>query len=93
MRQANVLAALPKSAHPGALAAMREILNAEDADKARVAITAFESNCGAKFRRRSPRSSTTPRCCWSSTDYPAEHWIHLRTTNPIVIWSAPDECL
>ena len=20
-------------------------------------------------------------------DYPAEHWVHLRTTNPIVIWS------
>ena len=33
--------------------------------------------------RRSPRSSTTPTCCWSSTSTPAEHWIHLRTTNPI----------
>ena len=32
--------------------------------------------------RRSPRSSTTPTSCWTST-FPAEHWIHLRTTNPI----------
>jgi len=30
-----VLAALPKSAHPGALAAMREIYDAEGIDKAR----------------------------------------------------------
>jgi putative transposase len=41
-KQANVLAALPKSAHPGALVAMREIYNAEDIDKAQVAIKAFE---------------------------------------------------
>ena len=41
-KQANVLAALPKSAHPGALAALKEIYNAEDIDKARVAIKAFE---------------------------------------------------
>src|ERR1700692_595402 len=47
-KQANVLAALPKSAHPGALAAMREIYNAEDIDKAQVAIKAFEIDYGAK---------------------------------------------
>ena len=41
-KQANVFAALPKSAHPGALAAMREIYNAEDIDKAQVPIKAFE---------------------------------------------------
>jgi transposase-like protein len=48
-KQANVLAALPKSAHPGALAAMREIYNAEDIDKAQVAIKAFEIDYGAKY--------------------------------------------
>jgi putative transposase len=47
--QANVLAALPKSAHPGAIAAMREIYNAEDIDKAQVAIKAFEIDYGAKY--------------------------------------------
>jgi len=35
-KQANVLAALPKSAHPAAIAAMKEIYNAEDIDKAQV---------------------------------------------------------
>ena len=48
-KQANVLAALPKSAHPGALAALKEIYNAEDIDKARVVIKAFEIDYGAKY--------------------------------------------
>lgn len=48
-KQANVLAALPKSAHPGAIAAIREIVNAEDVDKAQVAIKAFEVDYGGKY--------------------------------------------
>src|SRR5215831_17112304 len=47
-KHANVLAALPKSVHPGATAAMKEIYNAEDIDKAQVAIKAFEIDYGAK---------------------------------------------
>jgi putative transposase len=39
-KSANVLAALPKSAHPGAIKAMQEIYNAEDIDHARVAVKA-----------------------------------------------------
>ena len=69
-KPANVLAALPKSVHPGALAAMREIYNAEDVDQAQLAIKAFEIDYGAKYPRPSPRSSTTPTCSWSSTSTP-----------------------
>ena len=47
--QANVLAALPKSAHPAALAAIKDICNAEDIDRAQVAVKAFEVDFGAKF--------------------------------------------
>jgi putative transposase len=47
--QANALAALPKSSHPGAITAMREIYNAEDIDKAEVAVKAFELEYGAKY--------------------------------------------
>jgi hypothetical protein len=43
-----VLAALPKSAQPDAVAAMREIYNAEDIDKAQIAIKAFEIDYGTK---------------------------------------------
>ena len=66
-RQANVLAALPKSAHSGALAAMREIYNAEDIDRAQPAIRAFEIDDDAKYPKRSPRSSTTPMSSRRST--------------------------
>jgi putative transposase len=65
-KQANTRAALPKSAHPGAQAAMKEIYNAEDADKARAAITVFGTRARSS-RRPWRRSSTTPTCCWSST--------------------------
>ena len=41
------------------------------------------TSTGRSGRRRWPRSSTTPTSCSSFFDFPAEHWIHLKTTNPI----------
>jgi transposase-like protein len=46
---ANVLGALPESAHPGAKKALAEIWNAEDKDHARTAVKKFGAACGAKF--------------------------------------------
>src|SRR6478609_7713430 len=82
-KQANVLAGLPKSAHPGALAAMREIYNAEDIDKAQVAIKAFEIDYGAKYPKAVAKIVDDADVLLEFYKYPAEHWIHLRTTNPI----------
>ena len=82
-KQANVLAALPKSAHPGALAAMREIFNAEDIDRAQVAIKAFEVDYGAKYPKAVAKIVDDAEVLLEFYRYPAEHWIHLRTTNPI----------
>jgi putative transposase len=82
-KQANALAALPKSAHPRALAAMKEIYNADDADKARAAITAFERDYGAKFPKAAAKTVDDADVLLEFYHYPAEHWIHLRTTNPI----------
>ena len=45
----SVLAALPKSAHPGAKAALAEIYNAVDRDHALQAVKAFEADYGAKW--------------------------------------------
>jgi transposase-like protein len=50
-KTANVLAALPRSAHPGAKKALAEIWGAEDKDHARAAVKAFEAAYGAKFRK------------------------------------------
>jgi transposase-like protein len=82
-KQANVLAGLPKSAHPAALAAIKEIYNAEDLDHARVAIKAFEVDYGAKYPKVVAKIVDDADVLLEFYRYPAEHWIHLRTTNPI----------
>lgn len=82
-KQANVLAALPKSAHPSALAAMKQIYSAEDIDKAQVAVKAFEVDFGAKYPKAVAKITDDLDTLLEFYKYPAEHWIHLRTTNPI----------
>jgi transposase-like protein len=80
---ANVLGALPKSAHPGAKKALAEIWNAEDKDHARKAVAAFEAAYGAKFPKAVGKVTDDAEELLAFYDFPAEHWIHLRTTNPI----------
>jgi putative transposase len=48
-RQANILSCLTKSAHPGAIATIRETYDSEDIDHAQVAIEAFEVDYGAEY--------------------------------------------
>jgi transposase-like protein len=79
----NVLAALPKSAHPSAKAALAEIWGAEDKTYALKAIAAFEADFGAKFPKAVARITDDLDTLLAFYDYPAEHWVHLRTTNPI----------
>jgi transposase-like protein len=80
---ANVLGALPKSAHPGAKKALAEIWNAEDRDHALDAVKAFSAAYGAKFPKAVAKVTGDLEELLGFYDYPAEHWIHLRTTNPI----------
>ena len=82
-KQANVLAALPKSAHPAALAAIKDIYNAEDIDKAQIAVKAFEVDFGAKYPKAVAKITDDLDTLLEFYKSPAEHWIHLRTTNPI----------
>jgi len=80
---ANVLAALPKSAHPGAKKALAEIWNAQDKDHAEAAARAFVAEYGTKWPKAAAKISDDLDVLLRFYDYPAEHWIHLRTTNPI----------
>jgi transposase-like protein len=80
---ANVLSALPKSAHPGAKKALAEIWNAEDREHARRAVAAFKLAYGAKFGKAVAKITGDLDELLAFYDYPAEHWVHLRTTNPI----------
>ena len=84
---ANVLAALPKSAHPGAKKALAEIWNAEDRTHALTAVKAFQAAYGAKFPKATAKITDDLDQLLAFYNYPAEHWVHLRTTNPIVILS------
>ena len=79
----NVLSALPKSAHPGAKKALAEIWNAEDKDHARAAAKAFAELYGAKWPKAVAKITDDLDELLAFYDYPAEHWVHLRTTNPI----------
>ena len=74
----NVLAALPKSAHPGAKAALAQIYNAEDRDHALQAVIAFEADYGAKWPKAVAKITERIDVLLAFYDYPAEHWIHLR---------------
>lgn len=80
---ANVLAALPKSAHPAAKKALAEIWNAEDRRHALEAVSRFTALYGAKFPKAAEKITDDVDELLAFYDYPAEHWIHLRTTNPI----------
>ena len=82
-KTANVLAALPKSAHPGAKKHLAEIWNAEDKTHALDAATAFEAAYGAKFPKATAKVAGELEVLLAFYDFPAEHWQHLRTTNPI----------
>jgi putative transposase len=80
---ANVVNALPKSAQPGAKAALAEIYNAEDREHAEQAVKAFECDYGAKWPKAVAKITDDLDVLLAFYDYPAEHWVHLRTTNPI----------
>ena len=66
----NVLAALPKSAHPGAKAALAEIYNAEDRDHALQAVKAFEADYGAKWPKAVAKITEHVDVLLAFYDYP-----------------------
>ena len=63
--------------------ALAEIWGAEDRDHARRGAAAFKLAYGAKFGKAVAKITDDLDQLLAFYDYPAEHWIHLRTTNPI----------
>ncbi|MEU0971385.1 IS256 family transposase [Streptomyces sp. NPDC005917] len=82
-KTANVLDSMPKSAQPGAKKAIQDVYNAEDRDHAEAAIETFAKLYGAKFPKAVKKITDDQEELLAFFDFPAEHWIHLRTTNPI----------
>src|SRR6266516_2856423 len=78
-----VLNALPKSAHASARRAVNGIIMAEDRGHAERAIEAFATDYGTKWPKAVAKVVDDQDVLLTFYDYPAEHWLHLRTTNPI----------
>ncbi|MDQ0846939.1 IS256 family transposase [Streptomyces sp. V1I6] len=82
-KTANVLNALPKSTQPGARKALQDIYNAEDREHAVKAVAAFDKTYGTKWPKAAKKITDDIDELLAFYDLPAEHWVHLRTTNPI----------
>jgi transposase-like protein len=80
---ANCLDALPKSLQPKAKAALHEIMNAEHKEAAEAAIDRFQETYGAKYPKAVEKLLKDREVLLVHFDFPAEHWIHLRSTNAI----------
>ena len=88
-KTANVLDCLPKSVQGAAKRAIFEITNAENKDAATHAIRAFADEFGAKWPKAVAKITDDQDALLTFYDFPAEHWKHLRTTNPIESTFAP----
>jgi putative transposase len=80
---ANVLDALPNSAQPTAKKMLAEIRDAEDRDHATAAVKTFANEYGAKWPKAVAKITDDLDVLLAFYDFPAEHWIHLKTSNPI----------
>lgn len=82
-KAANVLAALPKSVQPTARKMLADIRDAEDRDHALAAIDAFANEFAVKWPKAVAKIVDDAGPLLAFFDFPAEHWVHLKTTNPI----------
>jgi transposase-like protein len=82
-KSANVLDALPKSAHRRAKKAIKEITEAENKAQAKKAVKGFAKEFETKWPKAVAKIAQDEEALLAYYDFPAEHWRHLRTTNPI----------
>lgn len=80
---ANCMNALPKSAQPTARRMLAEIRDAADREHAVTAIDAFAAEFAARWPKSVAKIVDDASPLLAFYDFPAEHWIHLKTTNPI----------
>src|ERR671938_181735 len=81
---ANVLDAVPTSLQPKVKVALHTIMNAENKEAADLAIDQFEATYGAKYPKAVDKVLKDREALLAHFDFPAEHWVHLRTTDEIV---------
>jgi putative transposase len=82
-KTANVLNYLPKALQPKAKAALHEIWMAATKAQALVAFEQFVAAFGAKYPKAVECLVKDRETLLAFYDFPAEHWIHIRTSNAI----------
>jgi transposase-like protein len=82
-KTANILTALPKSLQARAKAGLHEIWMAPTRAAASSALDTFLNTYGVKYPKAAEKLTRDREALLAFYDFPAEHWIHLRTTNPV----------
>jgi putative transposase len=82
-KMANVLDKLPKGSQQKAEGLLHEIYLAETKDAAQKAFDLFVRTYEAKYPKATECLVKDRDVLLAFYDYPAEHWVHIRTTNPI----------
>ena len=88
-KTANVLNKLPKGVQPKATAMLPDIWMAETTAAAEQAVELFLATFAAKFPAATTCLTKDRDVLLTFYDFPAEHWIHIRTTNPVESTFAP----
>jgi transposase-like protein len=82
-KTANVLDKMPKGSQPKAKGMLHEIYLAEGRADAAKAFDLFVTTYEAKYPKATECLSKDRDVLLTFYDFPAEHWLHIRTTNPI----------
>ena len=82
-KTANVLNKLPNSLHTRAKRALHNIWMAETRKDAEAALDVFIETYSRKYEKAAECVAKDRDALLAFYDFPAEHWKHLRTTNPI----------
>jgi len=82
-KMANVLGAMPKPLQEKAKAGLQDIWQAETKVDAIAAFDIFVETYGVKYERAVKKLTKDKDVLFTFYNFPAEHWKHIRTTNPI----------
>jgi transposase-like protein len=82
-RIGNVLDKLPKRMQPKAKPALHDIMKAESREAALEEIESFREEYGVKYPKALAALCRDQDKLLTFFDFPAEHWLHVRTSNPI----------
>jgi putative transposase len=82
-KMGNVLTDLPKALHSKAKAGLQAIWMAPTRTEANHAFKRFLKRYGAKYPKATAKLEKDREALLAFFNFPAEHWVHLRTTNPI----------